>query len=107
MDDMTGAQLRDIGIARVARPNQLWLTEARAWLVARCRANGSVTIEEFRREAGMPLPEGVSSNLYGAMFRGSGLVKSGYRKNRVPSAHARDVGVWVLPENAVPELVLT
>jgi hypothetical protein len=90
----TGAQLRDRGIALVSAGNEDWLYMARSIAAEIATSSGTVTINDLRER--VELPEELSPNLWGAVFRSGDFEPVGYTQATHPSAHARVVRIYKL-----------
>lgn len=92
-----GETLRDAGIERVAEHNPDFLTAARGVAREMARDNGGeVWADDLRLEldARGILPN--HHNAYGCIFHGPEWIPMGFRKSKVPSAHARQIRCWRL-----------
>jgi hypothetical protein len=98
---MTGATLRDLGLAQVANSHPEFITIARKTLDALIRLQGRATIDEVRdilAAAGI-YPD--SSHAWGAVPAGKRYVCIGRQQSKRPSSRARTVCIWA---HSVPTL---
>ena len=95
---MNGRDLRDAGLALVARGREDWLANARSVAIEVAEATGQVTINEVRER--VELPADYHPNTWGAVFKGDAFEPIGYCQATHPSAHARVVRVYKLKEQA-------
>lgn len=100
VETMKGENLKAEGVAVVAEHNEAWMDAVLA-VIRRKAALPSFefTVENIRRScvtAGINAPK--HPNAWGAAFSVAAkqglIVRTGYTKNALPSAHARVVAVW-------------
>ena len=98
---MTGATLRDLGLAQVANSHPEFVTLARKTMDALIRLNGSTTIDQVRdllADAGI-YPD--SNHAWGAVPAPAEYVCIGHRQSARPSNRARIVRIWA---HEIPKL---
>lgn len=95
--DMTGAQLKQLGLDLVEINAQTFCETMRSVARGICREQGTVTSDDLRlyaRENGI---EPHHPNAWGAIFR-TGFERVGYENAKTPSAHSRMISRWKLKQ---------
>jgi hypothetical protein len=98
---MTGATLRDLGLARIEQAHHDFLTAARKVLDALIRLHGCATIDEVRDILATANIYPESNHAWGAVPGPQKYVCVGQRKSSRPSNRARIVRIWA---HSVPTL---
>jgi len=99
LDLFTGLERKDRGIALVVAHNPDWAQWVRRIILSLSKARDTFTVEDVRKEAkAIGVPEPKHPNAWGAALSSAAgadhIEACGYRKNAIPSAHARVVRVW-------------
>ena len=98
---MTGATLRDLGLAQVANSHPEFVTIARKTLDALIKLQGCATIDEVRDILATANIYPGSNHAWGAVPAPKKYVCVGQRKSSRPSNRARIVRIWA---HSVPTL---
>lgn len=91
---MNGRDLRDAGLALVARGREDWLAYARSVAIEVAQATGQVTINEVRGRVNLPVD--YHPNTWGAVFKSKDFEPVGFCQATHPSAHARVIRIYKL-----------
>lgn len=94
----TASKLRDSGIDAVSKAHMVWLSKARALVLAIAEQQGTVSADDLHER--MSLPKTAHPNLIGAVFRGLGLRVVGAVKSQRPRAHSRLILVYSTRQQA-------
>ena len=94
-----GERLKKEGQEHIAATNEEWLKNVLVVIENHARWTDTFTIENVRKFCDLRgIPEPKSHNAWGAAFSAAAkqgiIVRVGYTKNSLPSAHARVVAVW-------------
>ena len=90
---LTGRQLRDTAIAAHERNHSAWLAEVRREAIRVAFEHGTVCADDI---AHIPLPEGASPNVRGAVFNCREFVFVGFVRSKRPEAHANRLNSYTL-----------
>lgn len=90
---LTGEQLKTVALAAHERRHGEWLTAVRKAAMLHAFTHGTVNADDI---AHIPLPEGASPNVRGAIFNCPEFVFVGFVRSKRPEAHANRLNSYAL-----------
>ena len=96
LDMFAARRERDLGIARVADNNQVFLETMRGAARMICRNKGQVTADDVREWADRAGIEPTNKNAWGAVFKSAEFVMVGYTTRRQVQGHGNIIRIWKL-----------
>ena len=94
-EEMTGQELKRVGVGTVAARNEDWLEAVRREARRISTWKGHVTADDIRSwasQTGFPIP--THPNAWGAVFREPGWKPVAWKIAKRPAAHGRAIRVW-------------
>ena len=102
--DREGENRKAAGQDKVAENNEEWMHYALTVIARHAATGNEFTVEDIRNSTlhllsgRIPFPQPKSPNAWGAAFSAAAkqglIVRTGYTKNKLASAHSRVVAVW-------------
>ena len=89
-----GDMLKQMGLDLVTEHNPDFVEIVRERAIRLAKMNGRVSSDALREWAELHDITPIHPNAWGAVFRGPGWERIGFRKSRIPSNHSRMISIW-------------